>query len=266
MSYIGKAATYLSNKAREITLAGTLAAALVGCQAVPQAPVMGAKEQLDAYKQRAEDYNKDKVINPCEVPGIIEDLRGIRSFKANLKDSDKVEAAMKTDLTGIEHKLKGYLGDLAKSDSVKAYVLVWRHRNPTNPNSSIRIFGMYENDHMAIDGKLAEHASALNIPVYDLDSTGGALNRLQAGQAWGYKRETLLDSEERKREISDSVVFVPKEKLEQVAELFHNKEIKNKVGERMTKETYMQHLKQGEIPLVALVYVLEPKEGEKPAK
>ena len=277
MNYIGRAVTYLSGKARDITLATIAAATLASCQ-VPQAPVMGAKEQVDAYRQRAEDYNKDKVINPCEVAGIIQDLKSIKAFKANLKGSDSVTDAMKHELRGIEDKLTGYLDKTAQNKEAKVYVVYWVHRNPTNPNSSIRIFGLYKNDHMELQGTIKQIADALNVPVYDLEGRCGLLNNLQAGNAWGYKPETRLDSEEKKREISQSIMFVPAENREVVTQFFPGYkvdsktkvptegEVKNKAGERITGQTYKHLLNNKEMPLVGLVAVLEPKEGEKPAK
>jgi hypothetical protein len=217
----------------------------------------GNHEKVLYLKEQLTNVKKDGVVNPNEISTIETSVARAEELAKALKGDDAISKALNAEAKELAAQGKQYITDLKNSNQLTAYAVIVWHEQPGNPASSVRVFGVYENDHMKLEGKLADHAKALGF-----DGQKAFAKRVTK-DSWGYKRETSLDKPETQRELYDNVVWI--DSPEKLAEFFPKredgaKELSNSV-DSISEKRYAEGLSKGKVIRAAVIYkmsTLEP--------
>lgn len=216
----------------------------------------GNHEKVLYLKAQLTNVKKDGVVNPNEISTIETTVKRAEELANALKGDDAISKALQTEASTINADGKKTINDLYSSDQLKGYAIVVYQEQPGNSASSVRIFGVTEGDHMALEGKLADHAGKLG---FDANK---AFAKRVTKDTWGYKRETKIDKPAIQRELYDSVVWA--ENPEALTQYFlknaiGTKELSNSV-DSISEKRYNDGLAKGKILRVAVVYKMETRE------
>jgi hypothetical protein len=230
----------------------------------------GNHEKVLYLKAQLTNIKKDGVVNPNEISTIETTVRRAEELAKTLKEEDAISKALQTEASAINADGKKTINDLYNSDQLKGYAVVIYQEQPGNPASSVRIFGVIEGDHMALEGKLADHAAKLG---FDANK---AFAKRVTKDTWGYRRETKINNSTIQRELYDSVIWI--ENPEALSQYFlknssGGKELSNSV-DSISEKRYNDAIANKKVLRVAVVYkmaTLEPtvkddKSSAAPAK
>lgn len=234
-------------------------------QAQTEAEVYSSKgnhEKVVYLRNQLKAVKKDGVVNPNEISTIETTVKRAEELAKTLKGEDAISKALQTEASAINADGKKTITDLYNSEQLKGYAVVIYQEQPGNPASSVRIFGVTEGDHMALDGKLADHAAKLG---FDANK---AFSKRVTKDTWGYKRETKIDTPEMQRDLHDGVVWA--DNAEALPQYFlknanGGKELSNSV-DAFSEKRYNDALANKKILRVAVVYKMEtlpPVKGSK---
>ncbi len=216
----------------------------------------GNHEKVIYLREQLTNVKKDGVVNPNEISTIETTVKRAEELAKALKGDDVISKALQTEASAINTDGKKTVTDLYSSDQIKGYVVVVYQEQPGNSASSVRIFGVTEGDHMALEGKLADQAGKLG---FDANK---AFAKRVTKDTWGYKRETKIDTPELQRELYDNVTWIENpEALVQyfVKNAIGGKELSNSV-DSISEKRYNDGLAKGKILRVAVVYKMETRE------
>ncbi|MEM3154010.1 MAG: hypothetical protein QW165_00385 [Candidatus Woesearchaeota archaeon] len=241
------------------------------CTAKDDYACKGNQEKTVYLREQLNNVKKDGILNPDEISTIETTVARAEELAKAVTGEDIISKAVNAEATAIAKEGKKYIADLKNSNQLEAYAIVVWQEQPGNPASSIRVFGVYENDHMKLEGKLTEHAKELG---FDANK---AFAKRVTKDSWGYKRETKLDTPEKQRELYDSVTWI--DNPEKLAKYFParedgTKELSNSV-DSISERRYTEGLSKGKVIRAAVLYkmnTLEPtikedkKESAAPSK
>jgi hypothetical protein len=216
----------------------------------------GNHEKVLYLKAQLTNVKKDGVVNPNEISTIETTVKRAEELANALKGDDAISKALQTEASAINADGKKTINDLYSSDQLKGYAIVVYQEQPGNSASSVRIFGVTEGDHMALEGKLAEQAAKLG---FDANK---AFAKRVTKDTWGYRRETKIDKPAIQRDLYDNVTWI--ETPEALTQYF----VKNSIGgkelsnstDSISEKRYNDGLAKGKILRVAVVYKMETRE------
>ncbi len=219
----------------------------------------GKMEKVECIENVLQAYNKDGVINPAtndeskdEILGTFKQKERIAKLRPALAESPELT----TRLIIAERTAESYLANLAGSkDQVKGYLVLITQRK--NVGSSIRVYGLNENDHMPLDGTLAKHVTELGLDRDEqLKKSPSA-----AGQKFGY--HSGADLSEKIGEIRAMTAHVDKTKWNAVAQFIPASGLKTQSGDSISKAEYELMLKDDEVVDVRVIHLANAKPAEK---
>jgi len=220
----------------------------------------GKMEKVECIENVLQAYNKDSVINPSanptqdEVLGTFTQKERIAKLRPALAESPELTARLMV----AERTAEGYLANLAGSDQVKGYIVLVTQRK--NAGSSIRVYGLTENDHLPLEGTLAEQVTKLGLNRDEqLKKSPSAI-----GERFGYKPDT--DLSEKIGEIRAATAHVDKTKWGAVAGLIPASGLKTQSGDSISKAEYELMLKDGEVVDVRVIHLITAKQAAKKAE
>ena len=221
----------------------------------------GKMEKVECIENVLLGYDKDSVINPSanptedEVLGTFTQKERIAKLRPALAESPELTAR----LAKAEETAESYLIGLAgNKDQVKGYIVLVTQRK--NAGSSIRVYGLTENDHLPLEGTLAEQVTKLGLNRDEqLKKSPSAV-----GERFGYKSDT--DLSEKIGEIRAATAHVDKTKWGAVAGLIPASGLKTQSGDSISKAEYELMLKDGEVVDVRVIHLITAKQAAKKAE
>jgi hypothetical protein len=220
----------------------------------------GKMEKVECIENVLQAYNKDGVINPSanptqdEVLGTFTQKERIAKLRPALAESPELTER----LAKAEKTAESYLANLAGSDQVKGYIVLVTQRK--NAGSSIRVYGLIENDHMPLEGTLAEQVTKLGLNRDEqLKKSPSA-----TGQKFGY--HSGADLSEKIGEIRAATAHVDKTKWNAVAQFIPASGLKTQSGVSISKAEYELMLKDGEVVDVRVIHLITAKQAAKKAE
>jgi hypothetical protein len=263
MNKYDKAVDYVSNKAKEIAVAGaitvTSALGLTGCQtaqsledktASPENRAyssMSTEDQLKYLNARRQQRMKNGGLTQDEISDVLTDKKRGEAIKEAYTGSDELSKAFANGAQKVIDDNESDIQTLANDPRAKVRVVVY---TKDDANASVRIWGIYKGEHFQpLKGTAAEISKNTDVSLYDL------LDKAQAGPQWGEVSGAYLGEDGDKARMRQYLVFVPKTKESHDAVLSHiDKELKSDNKERLT----VNSLKQRNVIHYALVLEIDP--------
>lgn len=146
----------------------------------------GNQEKVVYLRDQLKAVKKDNNVNPNEISTIETTVARAEQLSKSIKGEDAISKAVKAEADSIAKDGNQYKTALLDSNQLETYVVMVYHEEPGNEASSVKIFGVYENDHTKLEGKLAEQAKVLGF------SAEKAFAKRATKDSWGYSRGTKL--------------------------------------------------------------------------